>query len=552
MKTKNPSFATKPLKRASPGQQVVYGASKITAIIFLAILALACFFRFWQIRSLPAGLYSDEGANGLDVLDILSGKNISVFYERNYGREGLYFYLLALAVKLFGVGVWQIKIVSGIINILTIIGLYLLGRELFKPSIALLASFFAAISLPATVLSRVAFRANLIPLILVFLFYFAARALHHQKNQYLYSFLAGTFLGLGFYTYISFRVVPFLILGLLILAEISSRRTSNLSFLKLHYKKILTAFIAFLITIAPIAIYFTQYPESFWGRSGDVSILNPNLPHSPFYYLARNIALTLIMFNAYGDANWRHNISGNPFFDPVTGILFLMGIIASLFIFFKAGSLVLGKKDRSFQKTFLVNSTILAWLGIMLGPMIISEEGIPHFLRSIGIMPIIFLFPALGLYFLFLKIRYRPVIISFLLLTVVVFAVNYNLWLYFKVAKNAYGYYSSYYGDLTPVSDYINKNNKRNLTFLVLDDKADHTTRFLTSTKDNPYILVKPEEVNQQAYPANSKIIFPSLSFGQVGKFQQAFPKNRLIYEQYNQFGEKAMEVYTIQLKVQN
>ncbi|MFA4880468.1 MAG: glycosyltransferase family 39 protein [Candidatus Doudnabacteria bacterium] len=529
--------------------------SKITIVLFLLILILAGIFRFWQIRDLPGGLYSDEGANGLDVLDILSGKNRDVFYERNYGREGLFFYLLALSVKIFGIGVWQMKIVSGILGILTIIGLYLLTKTLFNRTIALLASLFAAVSIPYTFLSRVAFRANMLPFVSVFLFYFCVKTLKDKKDEYFYSFLAGIFLALGFYTYISFRIVPFCIIALIILFEIISRRTGNpKGFIVPHRKQIFTALIAFLIAIAPLAFYFYQHPSSFFGRANDVSILNPNLAHGPFYYLLRNIGITAIMFNVYGDANWRHNLSEAPFFDPVTGVLFLVGLIIAATIFLKTGLKVLKHKDIALRETFAGYLLIFGWFFSLLVPMMATEEAIPHFLRSIGIIPVVFIFPALGLRALFLRIRYRPVMLGFLLLLSVVFVVNYNLWLYFQVAKNAYGYYTSYYGDLTLASRYINEINASNAkfptinsanTFLVLDDKADRTVRFLTAPA-NPYILIPINAEIKTTYPESARIIFPSLSFNRLASFQNIFPEARLIYEEYNRFGEKAFEVYTI------
>ena len=533
--------------------------NKITIILFLLILALASIFRFWQIWQLPGGLYSDESANGLDVLDILSGKNRAVFYETNYGREGLFFYLLALSVKIFGVGVWQMKIVSGLLGIITIIGLYLLAKTLFNRTIALLACFFAAVSIPYAFLGRIAFRANLMPAIIIFLFYFGIRALRDKKNQYFYAFLSGSFLALGFYTYISFRIVPFLILALLLCLEIIFRRTGKAhGFILANRKIIIVACIAFAIVVSPLAFYFYQHPASFFGRANDVSILNPNLPHGPFFYLVRNLGLSAAMFNIYGDSNWRHNFSGRPFFDPATGILFLIGFGIAIVIFCKSGLRVLKNKDDSLRETFLGYLLIFGLFFAMLVPMIATEESIPHFLRAIGIIPIVFIFPGIGLRALFLRIRHRPVFLGFLLLLLITFGVNYNLWLYFKVAKNSYGYYTAYYGDLTLVSNYINREANENLEysdfmklprlFLILDDKTNRTPAFLTSPENNPYTLVLPNQeldLTSPPYPGNYQIIFPSLSFNQISAFQTAFPQARLIREEYNRFGEKAFEVYT-------
>ena len=52
------------------------------------ILAVAVFFRFYKIGSMPEGLFPDEAANGQDALSILNG-DTRPFYERGLGREAL-------------------------------------------------------------------------------------------------------------------------------------------------------------------------------------------------------------------------------------------------------------------------------------------------------------------------------------------------------------------------------------------------------------------------------------------------------------------------------
>src|SRR5438477_5603029 len=79
--------------------------------VLLMILALAIFFRYWQITTMPAGLFPDEAANGLDINNIFHGQ-IQPFYERGNGREALFFYFLAASVALFGRGPWQHHIIS--------------------------------------------------------------------------------------------------------------------------------------------------------------------------------------------------------------------------------------------------------------------------------------------------------------------------------------------------------------------------------------------------------------------------------------------------------
>ena len=49
------------------------------------ILAVAAFFRLWQIDALPPGLFGDEATDGLDALDILAGRG-AIFFPANYNN----------------------------------------------------------------------------------------------------------------------------------------------------------------------------------------------------------------------------------------------------------------------------------------------------------------------------------------------------------------------------------------------------------------------------------------------------------------------------------
>jgi len=196
--------------------------SKRKAVIFLlVILVIATFFRLWQLDFIPPGLYPDEAMNGNDALDLLQEGKFKLFYPENNGREGLFIWLIALSFSIFGASIWAIKIVPAIFGILTVLGIYLLAKELFSKynevgsrCIGLLASFFLAVSFWHINFSRIGFRAILVPFLLVFGFYFLFKGLRTKKA--LQFITSGIFFGLGFYTYISYRFVVLLLAFVLI------------------------------------------------------------------------------------------------------------------------------------------------------------------------------------------------------------------------------------------------------------------------------------------------------------------------------------------------
>jgi hypothetical protein len=169
-------------------------------------------------------------------------------------------------------------------------------------------------------------------------------------------------------------------------------------------KKFLIFAFSFLIVIffvaLPVGVYFLQNPQDFISRAGPISVFSQENP-------AKALGLSLVehlgMFNFYGDPNWRHNISGSPVLFWPVGILFLIGLIFSIYRIYK--SIKIPSPERS--RIFALFVFLTGWWLIMLLPAILSYEGIPHSLRSIGSLPPVFIFSGLGLGFLYQNIKER-------------------------------------------------------------------------------------------------------------------------------------------------
>lgn len=358
--------------------------------ILLLIIALAIFFRFFQLNSIPKGLYHDEAINGNDAFFSLKDGDYKVVYPENNGREGIFIWLISLAFSLFNVSVWSLKLIPALIGTLTVLGLYLFIKELFSlntkyegqsTNIALLSSFFLAVSFWHINFSRIAFRAILVPFILVYSFYFLIKGFKKQKMPYLG--IAGMIFGLGFYTYSVFRLAVMLLatalLALILLYKDQISRKKLLIYIS--YFLLAVVIIAF-----PLLIYFTQNPEMFLGRTGQVSVFAQENPIKAFI---QSMLIHLASFNFYGDANWRHNFSGSPQLYFPIGILFLIGI----FISFK--KLINSLKQKNYS-LFAIHFILISWLLIMTIPAALTYERIPHALRMIGTIPVAYIFAGIG------------------------------------------------------------------------------------------------------------------------------------------------------------
>ncbi|MBI2052958.1 MAG: hypothetical protein HYT34_01810, partial [Candidatus Ryanbacteria bacterium] len=86
-------------------------------IVLLLVLAVAVFFRFWHLSSIPPGLWADEAMNGNNASEALKTGDFKIFYPENNGREGLFINLQALSVGLLGHSAFALRLVSAIFGI---------------------------------------------------------------------------------------------------------------------------------------------------------------------------------------------------------------------------------------------------------------------------------------------------------------------------------------------------------------------------------------------------------------------------------------------------
>lgn len=361
------------------------------ALILVLLTCIAAGFRFWQLGHIPPGLYPDEAVNTSTAIRILETRTPIVFDVHNNGREALFFDLIAVSFSIFGVSMWSFKLVGALAGVLTIPALFFLAREVLlgttlkgrATQIALLSSLFLATSFWHILLSRLSFRVILMPLVASLAFALLFRAFRTRSFPL---FLAGSFFfGLGFYTYISFRVVPLL---LILLFAFWLYEAYKRQWIQKFVLMSACCGIVMLLTILPIGMFFLQHPEYISARTGDVSIFSQE---NPVVSGIQSLGAHLLMFNIHGDNNWRHNMGGSPHLPLVVGIFFLLGI----------GILAVRAKRVLNSRPFFFDELspilfLFAWFGIFLLPGVLTYEGIPHSLRVAGVLPVAYLFAGIG------------------------------------------------------------------------------------------------------------------------------------------------------------
>ncbi len=357
-------------------------------LIFILIVATAIFFRFYHLEQAPPGLYPDEAMNGSNALIANATGDYKIFYPENTGREGLFINIEAISIKWFGIHPWALRGVSAMFGVLTVIGLYFLVRELFDRHIAALSSFLMAISFWHVNFSRIGFRAIMVPFVLVYAFYFLWRGL--RRGTLTDFFWAGIFGGMGFYTYLSYRIAP--LIAIIVFINYWWYLKKDFGHAKYEHSRnrlIMGFALLFLVTFfvaAPMGWYFLNHPGDFFERS-TVSVFAQS---NPLHALSASIVQTLGMFNFSGDLNQRHNFFGQPMLPWPIGILFLIGFIKEAWHW-------LSRKHGHFST---VHTLLFSWFFVMLLPGFLSTEA-PHALRTIGVIPVVMIFAGRGLWWIF-------------------------------------------------------------------------------------------------------------------------------------------------------
>lgn len=473
---------------------------KKLVFIFLSILILTSgiFFRFWQLNSIPPGIQYDEAFNGINALEAIKTGDYKIFYSENYGREGFHINVTAFFIKVFGASNFSLRVANAIWGSLTLIGFYFLLRQLkFSKKSVLLGTFMISFSFWHMVFSRTAYRAIMVPLILVWMFYFFFKALDFKKdeetnrliskfkNKSMYYLIAsGLLFGLGFHTYIAFRIVP-LIVFIVVLSFIFTKK----NFLREHWKGALIFTLATLIIAIPIFIYYSSHLKDFLSRSEAVSVFN-NSKMSPAAAFGKSLSTHVNAFFASGDHNPRHNYKDQPLLPAAWSILFALGFFISVSEILTTIVNVIKKKYNKLSgnvadietKWFYVSVLAQSMFWAMLAPGILSIEGIPHSLRIIGAIPAVFLFTVLpfeymlALYEYFKKTSNKPrnfwqldkfSVLIYGIVIMVLYGGFFQTYTYFGVWAKDLGTYGAYERKLYNLGDLIKKTSLHKNNYLI-------------------------------------------------------------------------------------
>lgn len=446
-------------------------------LIFIVLISIV--FRFWDFGKVPVSPDWDEVALGYNAYSILkTGKDEFgqkfplIMRSFDDYKPPLYAYLSIPSISVFGLNTVAVRIPSALFGVLTVIAVYFLTKEIFSldnkkdrsfvENIALLTSFFLAISPWHIQFSRVAFEANVSLSFTVFGLVFFLKAF--KKNWlFIPSFV---FFTLTFYTYQSAKVLTPLFVLILIFV------------FRDYLWKIRTRFLIYLsiFTVLSFPFFWTTFttPNALLRAKG-VSVFSDTTPFLErsverlvrdkenndkigFIFDNRRLSYAFAFFNGYlshFDLKWLFLTGDLARYQPPNfGHLYLFGLP-----FFLTGIYALAFGNFSKKIKLL----IFLWVLLVPIPASIARD-VPNGVRTLNFLPFFQIFIALGVISSLNLIKSLRVnkMIKFTILGVYACFSVFNFIYYLDQYFVQYNYFSSsdwQYGYEQAVS-YANKNSQ--------------------------------------------------------------------------------------------
>jgi len=353
--------------------------------LLVVILLLAAALRLYRLDSVPPGLTHDEAGHGHDAVAILHGAR-PMYETVGYGREPLYDYLVAGLMALTSPTSRVLRFSPVPLGLVTLLATFAWTRLAFDGPTALAAVALQAASFWSLATGRQALRSGLLPPLFTLAAYLYWRLVYKETRSCRFAYtknlvswlemgMFALLIGATLYTYIPARVSWVVFPAFLIYLAILHRATFRRVWLPT-----LIAVSAGLLLAVPLFAYLRAHP----GAEQRLEMLDVPLQA----LLSGDVSVVLgrawnciagFFLPGRGDDFLAYTIPGRPFFDPLTGTLFLVGV----------GLCLARWRDPACAFS-------LMWFLVGISPSLITGAAAST-TRSIAALPVAFLFPALAI-----------------------------------------------------------------------------------------------------------------------------------------------------------
>lgn len=400
-------------------------------LLVTAILLIGFAARFYKVTEVPPSLNWDETSIAYNAYSILtSGKDEwGVSFPLNFKSYGEYklpvqIYASIPGIFVFGLNELGVRITPIVYGTLTILLLYFLAKELFDKKVALISSFFLAISPWHIQLTRASFESSFSVLWVLLGLLLLVKGL---KKPWLWVLSVIPF-AISVYTYNSARIfTPLIIIafGIIYFKKVIP-----------HVKQIVVSGLLFVGLMAPIIL--SIFTGEAAARYKLVSVTDEK-GLIPRIEQQRNLStypkvITNLIHNRYTYVGYYSIRNYVSHFAP--DFLFISGAghkqhhpqkVGEMFLI--QAPFVIWGIVQLIRKKNKYNGLLFAWLLLTFVPVSLTNDSIPHALRTVIAAPIYQIFTAVGIVELFNLLKGKRLIVASLMLgiaTIISFYLYYH------------------------------------------------------------------------------------------------------------------------------
>jgi 4-amino-4-deoxy-L-arabinose transferase-like glycosyltransferase len=344
-------------------------AGRYSAIISLAIVVLTgAFFRFYQLSSLPPGLHDSTARLALQAADLAERGWLPGLSAAN-GYAPLFVWLQALPIMLLGHTELALRLWPALLGTLAVVATWLWVRSWFGVRVAWLSAFLVAVTPWAVTLSRGDAPTAILPLLVTLTLWLATRAWRAPSTKNTLALVAVLALNL-----LSGPLGWLLAVTVLITGAVQLARNKQLLVINRGRALALGGLALAFGGFACLAVASLPALKSLPQTAGFTANIGT---------LGSNLVKTLLMFNAHGDENYLHNLSGEPLLNVFVGIMLIAGLLVSI--------------SRLHQRRYRL---LLTFALVLLIPAVITTVGAPNAGRAVAALPLVLALAAIGISYL--------------------------------------------------------------------------------------------------------------------------------------------------------
>jgi 4-amino-4-deoxy-L-arabinose transferase-like glycosyltransferase len=311
------------------GRWIRINSGELCTVLILVIVAFL--FRAYAVGSIPYSVGGDEASFGLRAIEFLEGTRTNMFaISEWYSNPNFPYFCMALPLALMGRTITGLRMLAILAGTASVLLTYLLTRQFLGKQAALVSAFFLAAQHYHLHFSRLGSSNVFDTLFAPLLAYLLARGLQRRRSGLFAA--AGLTLGLAQYFYFGARMLPILVLVVmgyvtLVRRDLLRANLANLGILGLG------AVLAFL----PLGVYELGHPGSLLGRVSQVSIFHSGWLANEAQVSGKSVLQIVgnaflrssLAFNYFTDQSFWYR-SSIPFLDPISAVLFVIGLVAAM------------------------------------------------------------------------------------------------------------------------------------------------------------------------------------------------------------------------------